>query len=547
MLKRGFVIGIIILFIGTGLYPATGTIVEDQFNFIDNEKETLYKDISSVNDDTEYWALLIAGGVYAGYPELDLPGAHEGPEFLRKKLLVSEHWKGENIKVITNKSASLFNIIRGFRWLDKREDENDISMVYIFTHGGPLPKDKWPKDEWDGDDEYLLTYFGGLLRFMNLRDDALNLLLSRLESKGVCVIIESCFSGGFNDTPYNKNSMNGNMMNAEKFTHEFAGELSQSGRVILMSCSENEFSGGLIFTKYLIEGLAGFADINDDHMVSAEEAFEYAYERTEDPEQHPTIYDDYTGELQLTDIELPPTKPDTPAGQDLGDTNTTYYYTTVSIDPEGSKISYGWDWNGDSIVDEWTDPLDSNSTANTSHSWAIEGIYNVKVIAKDNHGLLSDWSDHIDVIMCNENIPDQMQKEADYGCSMTNAWIAQGFVPSKDTLSKVEIGIKNRDPNPPPLHLYIRDNLTGDNLAESSQDIPELGDDDWAWFTFDFKDINITPGKTYYIVCKKGLPFVWKWRENNPYPPGKAYYSMDGNEWHTFSADCCFVTWAVKT
>ena len=268
MLKKGLVIGIILLFIGMSVSSSIGSIRENDDIEISKINEAISDEILTVDNDIEYWALLISAGVYAGFPDENLPGAHEGPEFLRKKLLVSEHWKNENIKVITNKSASLLNIIRGFRWLDNREDENDISLVYIFTHGGPLERDKWPKDEWDGKDEILITYLGGIFRFTNLRDDALNFLLSRLESKGVCVIIESCYSGGFNDTPYTKAQRNDIKMDAEKYTHEFAGELSQSGRVILMSCSENETSGGLIFTFFLIEGFAGFADTNNDDLVS---------------------------------------------------------------------------------------------------------------------------------------------------------------------------------------------------------------------------------------------------------------------------------------
>ena len=72
---------------------------------------------------------------------------------------------------------------------------------------------------------------------------------------------------------------------------------------------------------------------------------------------NPTIYDDYPGELYLTVVEFPPSVPEIPTGQVLGDTNTTYYYSTVSTDPGGDNISYGWDWDGDYIVDEWTDIL----------------------------------------------------------------------------------------------------------------------------------------------------------------------------------------------
>ena len=84
-----------------------------------------------------------------------------------------------------------------------------------------------------------------------------------------------------------------------------------------------------------------------------------------------------------------------------------HYYSSVSTDPGGDNISYGWDWDGDYIVDEWTDYFGANISVNISHSWAVEGTYNVRVIAKDEKGLLSDWSNHTVVIMCDDNIPDQ--------------------------------------------------------------------------------------------------------------------------------------------
>jgi hypothetical protein len=303
----------------------------------------------------------------------------------------------------------------------------------------------------------------------------------------------------------------------------------------------------------LTEGLTGYADANEDNMVSAEEAWEYAKEYCLTYEQNATIYDDYPGELQLTVVEFPPSIPKTPIGQVLGDTNTIYNYSTVSTDPAGGNISYGWDWNGDYIVDEWTDFASSNTTMNTLHSWSVEGTYNIRVKAKDEHGLESDWSNYIVVMMCDDNIPDQWQKEIDNGISIGSFWVAQSFVSSKDSLSKVDLMLNYEGSDEPlPFLLYIRDNLTGDNLAESSRIIPELEYDKYNWYAFDFEDIDVIPGKTYFIVCERvvgNFDYKWKWKESDCYPYGKAYYSEDGNEWRTFpfSVDCCFVTWALKT
>ena len=201
-------------------------------------------------------------------------------------------------------------------------------------------------------------------------------------------------------------------------------------------------------------------------------------------------------------------------------------------------------------VDEWTGPFDSNVIVNISHSWAIEGIYNIEVRAKDDNGLLSDWSNHTVVIMCDDNIPDQWQRETDSGCWLDYAWVAQSFTPSLDTLSKVDIAIMSLGHgDPKPLHLSIRDNLTGNNLTESSLAIYDLGGGKWSWYTFDFDDIDITIGETYLIVCKgRGdWSYKWKWKLGNPYVSGEAFHSWDGIEWNAYDADCCFVTWAVKT
>jgi len=552
LLKNGLVIGIIILFVGISVIPSTWGIKEYNNSLHDSKTENYSEEISSADSNTEYWALLIAVGIYAGHPDEDRPSMLDDVKNLHDKLLVSEHWKEDHIKSITAENCTVLNIIKGLRWLDRMDDKDDFSLVYITTHGYPLGFDIPPRDEEDKQDEALVSYKGFKHPWAIIWDDLLNLLLSLLNSKGVCVIVDSCYSGGFNDPPYFQTRMKNNKMNANEWMHEFAEDISESGRVVLMSCSEDEVSYASVFSRCLDKALTGYADINKDDMVSAEEAFEYIVENLNEPDMHPTIYDGYPGELQLTEVEFPPSKPVTPKGQILGETNTTYKYTTFSTDPEGGKISYGWDLDGDFTVDEWTDPLDCNTTVNISHSWAIEGTYNIRVKTKDDHGLISAWSNHIVVMMCSDNIPDQWQVETDYGCWINNEWIAQSFVPSLDTLSKVVLALRAYGAgDPKPLQLIIRDSLNGNNLTESSLAIPELGGDKWAWYTFDFEDIDVIPGETYYVICKgrSDWTFNWKWKRGNPYTHGEIFWSEDGKEWHDIfpdDADGCFVTWAEK-
>lgn len=88
-----------------------------------------------------------------------------------------------------------------------------------------------------------------------------------------------------------------------------------------------------------------------------------------------------------------PAKPSQPTGPTSGKTGTVYDYTSGTTDPNENQIEYGWDWDSDMIVDEWTDLFDSGETVEMSHSWDIEGQYEIRVKAKDIFGVESEWSD----------------------------------------------------------------------------------------------------------------------------------------------------------
>jgi hypothetical protein len=535
MLNKTLIFGIIVILIGIAVFPSMNANVTKAW----------------VDEDTEYWGLLIAVGVYAGHPDQNRPSMLREVENLHDMLLVSEHWNEDHIKVIKGENATMWNIFKGLRWLDKMDDKNDFSLVYITTHGARLSKDKWPWDEEDGRDEFLVSYRGFQFPWANIRDDILNLMLSLLSAKGVCVVVDSCYSGGFNDPPYFPNFMRNkrgnNQISASEWMQELGEDLQGKGRVVLMSCREDELSYGSIFSKLLIESLRGYADTNEDKIVTAEEAYEYVKENMPGSKMHPTIFDNYPGELPLTEVEFPPSVPISPIGQIIGETNTTYNYSTVSTDPEGHRIKYGWDCDSDNVVDEWSDFLDSGTWDNISLSWSIEGTYNIKVKAVDELGVESEWSNNTVVSMCSDHIPDQRQTELRGGIFL-GMWVAQSFVPSLNSLSKVELGICSwGSGDPPPVHLYIRDNLSGDNLAEISRSIPPLGYSKTAWSKFDFQDLEVIPGNTYYIVCEKidpGWGYSWKGSgSDDSYPSGSFFVSNDGNSWHTELNDGSFVTW----
>ena len=101
--------------------------------------------------------------------------------------------------------------------------------------------------------------------------------------------------------------------------------------------------------------------------------------------------------IQVQVINNQPTKPNKPDGPTEGKPGTSYQYRTYSNDSEGHLIKYGWDWNGDRVVDDWTDLFESGVEVTSSNSWYEEGTYSIRVKAQDEYGEESDWSEPLTI------------------------------------------------------------------------------------------------------------------------------------------------------
>ena len=54
---------------------------------------------------------------------------------------------------------------------------------------------------------------------------------------------------------------------------------------------------------------------------------------------------------------------------------------------------------GDLFIDEWTNFYNSSEICTTHHSWDENGSYEISVIAMDEYGLKSEWSDPLSISM----------------------------------------------------------------------------------------------------------------------------------------------------
>jgi len=237
---------------------------------------------------SQYWALLFAVGMYEGNPDQDRPEMLESCDAMYNVLLDSpSYWQAGNIHVQKAGQCYLQNLIKELLWLRKNSRSEDYVFVYITTHGiqlqrNGLPWDLPPKDEPDGTDEALIMYNGFSQWYGLIWDDLLNFLLSSIKCQGLCLVVDSCYSGGFNDLPLTK---------------------SNQKRYTAMSCQESEVSYGSDFSDLIINGLGGWADLtgNGDGINSAQEAFAWAkFWLDLGGNQHPAEVDLFGAEFPLT-------------------------------------------------------------------------------------------------------------------------------------------------------------------------------------------------------------------------------------------------------
>ena len=209
-------------------------------------------------------------------------------------------WGEDNGILLLNENATKTDIYYAIKQLKEKVSPTDRVLIYFSGHGiapvedGQLPGRLYAQRAGAG---YLSPY-GTRITHLNYEISAVELAdwLEELESNHMVIMLDTCYSGSF------------------------SRELSQRGRVILMSSAHDEPSlecpeiGHGVFTNFILQAIDDFdnADTNHDYILSAEEVFSFAEPLTtdgittcdEEPlpgtmKQHPVISDGYPGELSL--------------------------------------------------------------------------------------------------------------------------------------------------------------------------------------------------------------------------------------------------------
>lgn len=172
-----------------------------------------------------------------------------------------------NIKLLTGAKATIGDLRSHFGdWLQMRIKPDSTVYVYFAGHGTPNPQTgEAYLVPWDGHPDFL----SGLFPLKELYET-----LSKLPAKDIIVFLDSCFSGAPGRSVLQKG--------ARPMVISVENPLLASGNVIVLAASTgNQISSDYdrsehgLFTYYLLKGLRGAADQDQDQRVTLKELAPY--------------------------------------------------------------------------------------------------------------------------------------------------------------------------------------------------------------------------------------------------------------------------------
>lgn len=255
-------------------------------------------------DRPQIWAAVIGIGDYSHglVPDLNftVPDAEAIYDYLIDDLGVPED---QVFKLIdSDATTQRMKSVLGTE-LRRRAGEDDLVIIYYAGHGAP-ELDASNRDG-DGLEKYLLSWeadpedlYGTAFSMNEIAN-----IFGRIQAQRVIFIADACYSGASGGRTFG-GGMRATISDA--FLDRISG--SGRGRVILSASSANEPSqersdlGHGVFTYFLLEGLKGAADANQDGVITVDEAYNYVAEKVPEStgqSQHPVKKGEVEGELIL--------------------------------------------------------------------------------------------------------------------------------------------------------------------------------------------------------------------------------------------------------
>ncbi len=216
------------------------------------------------NVKSKVWALIIGVANYPNYRSLKYPDddAYQLFSFLRSP--EGGALQSDQIKILIDENATYQKITTSIEDIFSKADENDVVLFYFSGHGvngAFLPHD------YSGEENKL--------KFSTILDK-----MSKSKAKSKILIADACNSGSIGNSMEDELAMKGEVdMTISKY-YDALGQ-SDGGTAMLLSSSANENSierRGIrhgVFSYFLIEGLTGSADYDNNKIITVQEVFSF--------------------------------------------------------------------------------------------------------------------------------------------------------------------------------------------------------------------------------------------------------------------------------
>jgi hypothetical protein len=210
----------------------------------------------------------------------------------------------ENITLMLDDQATLTAVKSALgTHLKNKAGKEDMVIIFFAGHGA-TEKDVASPDG-DGLEKYILPYDADVndLYATALPMADISRIFTRIRSERLVFIADSCYSGASGGRTIDVTGIRANISDA--FLERIAGG---KGRVIMTASGANEVSAEKdelahgVFTYFLIEGLRGGADADDDGLITVDEIYQFVSDqvpRATGQEQHPVKKGTVEGKLVL--------------------------------------------------------------------------------------------------------------------------------------------------------------------------------------------------------------------------------------------------------
>jgi len=216
--------------------------------------------VPEVSDEVKIWAMIVGISTYENLPGLKYADDDAYQVYAFLKSPEGGALPDEQIRLVIDESATIPNILSQMQALFYKADENDVVLMFYSGHG--LDGSFVPID-YNGRND--------LLDHSKLKE-----VFEKSSARHKICIADACYSGSL---AVDKK------INAE-FLQAFYSEYDETdpGMAFLLSSKEQEVSledKGLkqgIFSHFLIRGIKGEADENENGIVTIGELFSFLYE-----------------------------------------------------------------------------------------------------------------------------------------------------------------------------------------------------------------------------------------------------------------------------